>query len=219
VDEQLSKKVVISALKKSSKKQKRKGLAHAISESQKRIYTQSDTDQVTSLERAFTGSGMNELGEIVENSSSVPPSTPVPEANIQGTIHSQNAQIPAPNNAATRGRGGSRGRGRRTFVRQTGESDPYDMSIAPLNIYENQVIPVGLHNLSKSFRPNLSTIRVLSLGTKFIPKWKFEKRNNTFVFFKDFLRRMQNKIYFTEVKPGIYKRDSKFKLKNQFCHI
>ena len=177
MNKQLPKKVVESALKKSSKNQKRKGLAHAISESQKRIYTQSDTYQVTSLERAFTGSGMNELGEIVENSSSVPPSTPVPEANIHGTIHTQNAQIPAPNNAATRGREGSRGRGRRTFVRQTGESDPYDMSIAPLNIYENQVIPVGLHNLSKSFRPNLSTIRVLSLGTKFISKWKFKKRN------------------------------------------
>jgi len=40
-------------------------------------------------------------------------------------------------------------------VRQTGENDPYDMSIAPLNIYENQVLPIGIHNLSKSFRPNL----------------------------------------------------------------
>ena len=55
---------------------------------------------------------------------------------------------------------------------KSGEIDPYDMTIAPLNIYENQVIPVGLHNLSKGFTPNLSTIRVLSLGTKFIPKWK-----------------------------------------------
>ena len=27
---------------------------------------------------------------------------------------------------------------------------------------------------------------------------------------------MQNKVYFTEVKPGIYKRDSKFKLKTDF---
>ena len=162
MDEQLPQKVVESALKKSSKKQKRKELAHAISESQKRIYTQSDTDQVTSLERAFTGSGMNELGEIIENSSSVPPSTTLPEANVQEAIHTQNAQIPASYNDATRGREGSRGRGRRTFVRQTGESDPYDMSIAPLNIYENQVITVGIHNFSKSFGPNLSTIRVLS---------------------------------------------------------
>ena len=65
-------------------------------------------------------------------------------------------------NAVTRDRGNGRGRGRgrRPFVRQTSESDPYDMSISPLNIYENQAIPVGLHNLSKSFRPNLSTIQV-----------------------------------------------------------
>ena len=50
-----------------------------------------------------------------------------------------------------RGRGRSRGRGRRSFYRNTGENDPYDMSIAPLNLFENQVIPISLHNLSKSF--------------------------------------------------------------------
>ena len=130
---------------------------------------------MTSPERAFASSGMNELGEIVENSSSVPPYIPLPGANIQGTTNTQNAQTPAPNNAAIRGRGGGRGRGRRKFFRQTGESDTYDMSIAPLNIYENQVIPVGLHNLWKSFRPNLSTVRVLSLGTKFIPNGNSKK--------------------------------------------
>ena len=87
------------------------------------------------------------------------------------------------------------------------------MTIALLNIYENQVIPVGLHNLSKSFRPNLSTIRVLSLGTKFIPSWKFEKRNNAFKFYKEFLRRMQNKVYFTETKPGIFEKVLSLELK------
>ena len=76
------------------------------------------------------------------------------------------------------------------------------------------MIPVGLHNLSKSFRPNLSTIRVLSLGTKFIPKWKFEKRNIAFMYFRDFLRRMQNKVYFTETKPGVFEKNSKFKVKS-----
>ena len=89
---------------------------------------------------------------------------------------------------------------------RSGETDPYDMTIAPLNIYENQVIPVGLHNLSESFKPNLSTIRVLSLGTKFIPKWKFEKRNNAFKNFNDFMRRMNNKVYFTETKPVIFEK-------------
>ena len=29
-----------------------------------------------------------------------------------------------------------RGRGRRTFYRNTGENDPYDTSIAPLNIFQ-----------------------------------------------------------------------------------
>ena len=59
-----------------------------------------------------------------------------------------------------RGRASNRGRGGQRSHKRAGENDPYDMTIAPLNIYENQVIPVGLHNLSKSFRPNLSTIRV-----------------------------------------------------------
>ena len=29
--------------------------------------------------------------------------------------------------------------------------DPYVIDIAPLNIFENQLIPVGVHNLFKSF--------------------------------------------------------------------
>ena len=70
---------------------------------------------------------------------------------------------------------------------QTGENDPYDMSIAPIFIYENQMLPIGIHNLSKSFRPNLATIRVLSFGTIFIPK-----RNNMFKFFNNFIRKMNN---------------------------
>ena len=59
----------------------------------------------------------------------------------------QNAPTPGPNNAIIRGRGRGRGRGRRSFFRQTGESDPYDLSIAPLNIYKNQVLLVGLQNV------------------------------------------------------------------------
>ena len=79
-----------------------------------------------------------------------------------------------------------RGRERRPFYRFTGETGPCDLSIAPLNIFENQVIPIGLHNLSKSFSPNISTIQVLLLGTKFTPSWKFEKRNNAFNHFNEF---------------------------------
>jgi hypothetical protein len=58
--------------------------------------------------------------------------------------------------------------------------DCYGMDVAPLNLFENQVIPVRIHNISKSFSPNLDTIRVLSLGTKFIPKWKKTKTTQTF---------------------------------------
>ena len=59
-------------------------------------------------------------------------------------------------------------------------NDPYGIDIAPLNIFENQVIPIGVHNLSKSFRPNMATIRVLSLGTKFIPNWRDNNLKLTF---------------------------------------
>ena len=80
--------------------------------------------------------------------------------NIQQQTAQKNMQVNSESNVA-RGRGRSRGRGRRSFYRNTGENDPYDMSIAPLIFFENQVIPIGPHNLSKSFRPNISTIRVL----------------------------------------------------------
>ena len=89
------------------------------------------------------------------------------------------------------------------------------MSIAPLNIFENQVIPVsiGPYNLSKSFRPNIATIRVFLLGTKFIRTWKSEKRNNVLKNFNEILRKMQNKVYFTETKPGVFEKNLKFELK------
>ena len=79
------------------------------------------------------------------------------------------------------------GRGdRRPQSKSPGMNDPYGIDIAPLNIFENQVIPVGVHNLSKSFRPNMATIRVLSLGTKFIPKWGEANIKNVFRKFGDF---------------------------------
>ena len=51
----------------------------------------------------------------------------------------------------------------------------YCMDTAPINIFENQVISTGLHDISKSFRPNLATTRVFSIGTKFLPVWKNSK--------------------------------------------
>ena len=114
--------------------------------------------------------GMNGLGQIPENTTSAPNILVQASANQENITSTGN--INAQTQAGGRGDGRGRNRGRRAFSSQASESDPYDMSIAPLNIYENQVLPIGIHNLSKSFRPNLSTIRVLSLGTKFIPKWK-----------------------------------------------
>ena len=95
-------------------------------------------------------------------------------------------------------------------------NDPYDLDIAPLNVFENQVIPVGIHNLSKSFRPNMATIRVLSLGTKFIPKWRDPNIKHTFKNFGDFNRRMQNNMFFSETSPGTYHLNKKFHLKSHF---
>ena len=123
---------------------------------------------------------MLEHGEIT---SSVPLTT-VYTVTIQ-SIQQSTAKTNTETNVA-RSRGQGRGSGQRCFYRNTGENDAYDLSIAPLNIFENQMIPISLHNLSKGFRPNLSTIRVLSLGAKFIPRWKLKKRNNTFKYANDF---------------------------------
>ena len=69
------------------------------------------------------------------------------------------------------------------------------MEVATLHIFENQIIPTGLHDVSKSFRPNLATTRAFSLGTKFIPKWKNNKVRKPFSKFEDFRRRMTNKMF------------------------
>ena len=108
----------------------------------------------------------------------------------------------------------SRGRGRRgrgNFARSQGENDAYSMDVAPFNIFKNQIIPVGLHNLSKSFRPNLTTTRVFALGTKFIPVWKRMDIKKPFAKFEDFRRRMSNKVYFAETTPGMF-------VKQKFSH-
>ena len=89
------------------------------------------------------------------------------------------------------GKGGSR-----PNVKTPGECDPFGIDIAPLNIFENQFFPVGVHNLSKSFRPNMTTIHVLTLGTKFIPKWKKANVKQTFQKFGDFCRRLKNAMLF-----------------------
>ena len=209
--DQVSGLVVESALKTSSKR-KRRAAAKKKNQSKQgttlqNVVQKQDTDYIEEV------SGLTEKGEIneTEQTASFTQFSATGQTSSRGRFNVGRFNV-----GSFRGRDRARGRGGRPFTRHTGENDPYDMSIAPMFIYENQVLPIGIHNLSKSFRPNLATIRVLSLGTKFIPKWKFEKRNNAFKFFNDFIRKMNNKVYFTETKPGVFERNAKFKLKSNF---
>ena len=120
---------------------------------------------------------------------------------------------PARGSLRGRARHGGRGRG---FTRNQGENDAYSMDVAPMNIFENQVIPMGLHNLSKSFKPNLATTRVFSLGTKFIPVWKKMSIVKPFSKFEDFRRRMSNKVIFEETTPGTFVLNKNFHIKDIF---
>ena len=96
---------------------------------------------------------------------------------------------------------------RRPSFRSGGTIDPYSPDVAPMNIFENQVIPTGMHNLSKIFRPNLATLRVISLGMKFIPKSNTLKWRNMFSNFEKFRQRMNNKMFFfVENAPGTFIR-------------
>ena len=54
----------------------------------------------------------------------------------------------------------------------------------------------------------MATILVLSLGSKFIPKWRDANLKFTFKKFEDFKRRLQNKMYFSETAPGTFCFDS-----------
>ena len=59
----------------------------------------------------------------------------------------------------------------------------------------------------------MATIRVLSLGTKFIPKWKKANVKQTFQKFGDFQRRLQNAMFFVEKEPGTFVWTNNFDLK------
>ena len=72
------------------------------------------------------------------------------DAQSNQQLTTQTAQTHTETNGAR-----GRGKGRRSFYRKTGENDSYDMSIAPLKIFEKQVIAIALHNLSEGFRPNI----------------------------------------------------------------
>ena len=73
---------------------------------------------------------------------------------------------------------------------------------------------MGLHNLPKRFKPNLATIKILSVGTKFIPKWKNE--NASFRNFENFRKKLNNTVYFKETSLGFFERDKHFKIKPSY---
>ena len=117
------------------------------------------------------------------------------------------------NNIKPSGKGESKPSGKGSFSRRGNFKpafepflDCYGIDTAPMHIFENQIIPVQIHNISKSFKPNLDTIRVLSLGTKFIPKWDTTKMGNTFKRFNEFRNQMNAKVFFSESdsKPGVF---------------
>ena len=62
----------------------------------------------------------------------------------------------------------------------------------------------------------MDTIRVLSLGTKFIPKWEKTKTTQTFKWFNDFKNKLNKKVYhFYESKPGIFEKNPPFYVKSK----
>ena len=50
-------------------------------------------------------------------------------------------------------------------------------------------------NLSKNVIPNLATIRILSVGTKFIPKSKKENEKDTFRNVEKFRKKLSNTVF------------------------
>ena len=90
-----------------------------------------------------------------------------------------------------------------------GENDVYGIDIAPLSIFENQVIPVNIHNLLTSFQPNLAT--------KFIPKWNQYSRKRTYIDFNYFRRKMSNRaFFFVEESSGVFVHCKEFRVKIYF---
>ena len=88
------------------------------------------------------------------------------------------------------------------------------MDVAHLNVLENQVVPTGLHIFLKTFRPNIATTRVFSLGIKFIPVWKKVSIKKLFVGFNDFRRRVTTNMFFEETSPGVFERNKNLRIKS-----
>ena len=108
--DQVSSFVVESALKTSSKRKRRANKK------------KNQSNKGTTPDNV---SGLTESGEVEE----------VPSAT--SSKYTSNNSSRGRFNVGVRGTNQSRGRDRRPFVRRTGESDPHDMFIAPMNISES----------------------------------------------------------------------------------
>ena len=100
---------------------------------------------------------LENIPEGQQNVHAVAVTQPLQESPISVTIP-QNPTKPFRNVNRGRGRGRNFGKGigrrdgrgfRRDNADNTGENDAYCMEVAPLNIFENQVVPMGLHNFQK----------------------------------------------------------------------
>ena len=121
--------VVESALKTSSKRKRRA----AAKKKNRSIQGTTPQNVVRNQETEFVEevSSLTEMGEVQENTQTA--------AITQSHVYDQASTRGRFNVASNRGRFQARGRGGGPFVGHTGENDPYDMSIAPMFIYENQV--------------------------------------------------------------------------------
>ena len=133
LDNQLNQKVCKSALKQHSSKKnikrERKGLAQVIVQTTNRPTILSETAHEIILEKAIKKTGVLEHSEI---------NCSVPITSVNSLAIQSNQITTVQTNTVTNvARSRSRGRGWRPFYRNTGETDAYDRSIAPFNIFEN----------------------------------------------------------------------------------
>ena len=94
-------------------------------------------------------------------------------------------------------------------MRHTGENDPYDISIATMNIMK-----------TKHYRKVYITIRkvldqIYGHGSNVIVRLDLNGnsiKEITRLNKLNFIRRMNNKVYITKTKPGVFERNARFKL-------
>ena len=85
-----------------------------------------------------------------------------------------------------------------------------------MNVFEYQVIPVGIHNLSKKNKTKFSYDASLMFGHKFDSEWG---KNSTRIMFRrlnECKNIMSLKVCITETKPGVFEENNLFKLKGYF---